>query len=289
MSRAPRELLSKGLREQGYAVDVSAAAARRSTGASITDYDAIVLDVMLPGVDGFEVCRADPRRRLAYVPILMLTARDAVEARIAGLDSGADDYLTKPFDFGELLARLRAVIRRGRLPLTPAVITFGEPARSICAPARPTGRASPLRLTSREFSLLEFLVLHAGRGRRARRHRRARLGCALRIDVQRHRRDDPAPAPQDRRSGRRLAHHDASRRGLHVRRRRAHGDRLDEAVHSRAADAVVLQRRRRGARDRRGRGIVRAVAGCRCSAWTTTSRARWRRCKASCAPSSAKG
>ena len=91
----------------------------------------------------------------------MLTARDAVESRIEGLDSGADDYLTKPFDFGELLARLRAVIRRGRLPVTPAVIAFGSCAW-ICAPARPTGEDSPLGLTSREFALLEFLVLHAG-------------------------------------------------------------------------------------------------------------------------------
>jgi len=97
----------------------------------------------------------------AHTPILMLTARDGVESRIGGLDSGADDYLTKPFDFGELLARLRAVIRRGRLPVTPAVITVGK--LRVDLRARQAYRQnSLLRLTSREFSLLEFLVLHAG-------------------------------------------------------------------------------------------------------------------------------
>ena len=154
------ELLSKGLREQGYAVDVSAGGREALYRTSITDYDAIVLDVMLPGVDGFEVCRRI-RGGGSHTPILMLTARDAVEARIEGLDSGADDYLTKPFDFGELLARLRAVIRRGRLPVVPAVIAFGS--LRVDLRARQAYRDdSLLRLTSREFSLLEFLVLHAG-------------------------------------------------------------------------------------------------------------------------------
>ena len=154
------ELLSKGLREQGYAVDVSPSGRDALYRASITDYDAIVLDVMLPGVDGFEVCRRI-RGAGAHTPILMLTARDGVESRIGGLDSGADDYLTKPFDFGELLARLRAVIRRGRLPVTPAVITVGK--LRVDLRARQAYRQnSLLRLTSREFSLLEFLVLHAG-------------------------------------------------------------------------------------------------------------------------------
>ena len=154
------ELLSKGLREHGYAVDCSATGREALYRSAITDYDAIVLDVMLPGVDGVEVCRRI-RDGGSHIPILMLTARDAVDARIAGLDSGADDYLTKPFDFGELLARLRAVIRRGRLPLTPAVVTAGH--LRIDLRARQAYRADvPIKLTSREFSLLEYLVLHPG-------------------------------------------------------------------------------------------------------------------------------
>ena len=119
------QMLSKGLREQSYAVDIAGDGQQALYQAAITDYDAVILDVMLPGIDGFEVCR-ELRRSGSNVPVLMLTARDAVESRIAGLDSGADDYLIKPFDFGELLARLRAVIRRGRLPLTPAVLTVGD-------------------------------------------------------------------------------------------------------------------------------------------------------------------
>ena len=110
------QVLAKGLREQAYAVDIARDGTDALYQTAITEYDAVVLDVMLPGVDGFEVCR-ELRRGGSSVPVLMLTARDAVESRISGLDSGADDYLIKPFDFGELLARLRAVIRRGRLPL----------------------------------------------------------------------------------------------------------------------------------------------------------------------------
>jgi DNA-binding response OmpR family regulator len=109
------QVLSKGLREQSHAVDVARDGDDALYQASITDYDAIVLDVMLPGIDGLAVCR-ELRGQGSQVPVLMLTAPDAVDARISGLDSGADDYLIKPFDFGELLARLRAVIRRGRAP-----------------------------------------------------------------------------------------------------------------------------------------------------------------------------
>ena len=119
----PRKCWRRGC-ASGVAVDVAGERQDALYQAAITDYDAIVLDVMLPGLDGFEVCR-ELRRGGSHVPVLMLTARDSVEARIDGLDSGADDYLTKPFDFGELLARMRAVIRRGRLPLTPAVLEVG--------------------------------------------------------------------------------------------------------------------------------------------------------------------
>jgi DNA-binding response OmpR family regulator len=154
------QILSKGLREQGYAVDTAKDGQSALYQAAITDYDAVVLDVMLPGMDGFEVCR-ELRRSGSSVPVLMLTARDAVESRISGLDSGADDYLVKPFDFGELLARLRALIRRGRLPLTPAVISIGDLRLDLRA-RQVYRRDHIVRLTSREFALLEFLVLHAG-------------------------------------------------------------------------------------------------------------------------------
>src|SRR5438874_4419334 len=106
-------ILAKGLREQAYAVDVSADGEAALVQLATNDYDAVILDVMLPLKDGFAVCRS-VRDAGSSVPILMLTARDAIEARIRGLDCGADDYLVKPFDFGELLARLRALIRRGR-------------------------------------------------------------------------------------------------------------------------------------------------------------------------------
>ena len=154
------QLLSKGLREQAYAVDVAHDGHHALYQAAITEYDAVVLDVMMPGIDGFEVCR-QLRRKGSNVPVLMLTARDAVDSRILGLDSGADDYLVKPFDFGELLARLRAVIRRGRLPLTPAVVVTGGLRLDLRA-RQAFRHDQPIKLTSREFALLEFLVLHAG-------------------------------------------------------------------------------------------------------------------------------
>lgn len=153
-------VLAKGLREQAYAVDVVASGEAALYQLEITDYDGVVLDVMLPGIDGFEVCRRI-RQKGAHTPVLMLTARDAVDDRIAGLDGGADDYLTKPFDFGELLARLRAVIRRGRLPVTPAVIELGELRIDLRA-RQVFRRAIAVKMTAREFALLEFLALHAG-------------------------------------------------------------------------------------------------------------------------------
>src|SRR5881397_3618924 len=118
-------VLAKGLREQTYAVDVAADGDTAIFQAGTTDYDAVVLDVMLPVKDGFAVCRAI-RAAGCAVPILMVTARDAVEARIEGLDCGADDYLVKPFDFGELLARLRALIRRGSHPMLPERLSVGS-------------------------------------------------------------------------------------------------------------------------------------------------------------------
>ena len=154
------QMLAKGLREHSYVVDTAPNGRDALYQAAVTEYDAIVLDVMLPGVDGLEVCR-QLRRTGSHVPVLMLTARDTVDARISGLDSGADDYLIKPFDFGELLARLRAVIRRGQLPLTPAVLSIGELHFNLRA-RQAFRRGQLIKLTAREYALLEFLVLHAG-------------------------------------------------------------------------------------------------------------------------------
>ena len=120
-------------------------------------YDAVVLDVMLPELDGFEVCR-ELRAGGRLAPVLMLTARDAVSDRVPGLDAGADDYLAKPFSFAELLAALRALIRRGAG--APAVLGVGD---LVLDPARPRVRGRRDRLTAKEFALLEFLMRHPAR------------------------------------------------------------------------------------------------------------------------------
>jgi DNA-binding response OmpR family regulator len=153
-------MLAKGLREQTFAVDVAADGGEAAYQAAVTDYDAIILDVMLPVQDGLAVCR-QIREAGSAVPILMLTARDDVESRIDGLDSGADDYLTKPFDFGELLARLRAVIRRSRRPVTPDTLRVGGIALDMRA-RQATKDGQPVPLTAREYALLEFLLLRIG-------------------------------------------------------------------------------------------------------------------------------
>jgi len=152
--------IAKGLREAAYAVDVAADGVTASQLCQQNDYDAVVLDVMLPGRDGLSVCR-ELRASGSDVPVLMLTARDAVEARVAGLDAGADDYLTKPFDFRELLARLRALTRRERRPIAPERIAIG--AIEIDTPGRRVFRSGrEVSLTSREYALLEYLARRAG-------------------------------------------------------------------------------------------------------------------------------
>jgi DNA-binding response OmpR family regulator len=153
---AAARMIAKGLREQAYAVDVAVDGEIAAHEAAVHDYDAIILDVMLPGRDGFAVCR-ELRRAGSAVPILMLTARDDVDARVAGLDAGADDYLIKPFDFRELLARIRALIRRGRQPPAPDRFTIGDlvfdtQARSVAV------RDEALALTAREYALLLYLA-----------------------------------------------------------------------------------------------------------------------------------
>src|SRR5436853_6469574 len=157
---AAAHVLAKGLREQAYAVDVAADGDIAVFQVGTTDYDAVILDVMLPGRDGFSVCRVI-RESGCAVPILMVTARDAVEARIEGLDCGADDYLVKPFDFGELLARLRAVIRRGRRPVLPDRLVVG-PLVVETRSRRARVRGAELALTAKEYSLLEYLARRAG-------------------------------------------------------------------------------------------------------------------------------
>jgi two-component system copper resistance phosphate regulon response regulator CusR len=154
-------MIAKGLREQAYAVDVVADGEAACYQASVADYDAVVLDVLLPLKDGLEVCR-ELRRAGASVPVLMLTARDSVEARIAGLDSGADDYLTKPFDFGELLARLRALIRRGARPLLPERLQIAE-LEMDTRTHRVFKRGREIPLTAREYALLEYLARRRGK------------------------------------------------------------------------------------------------------------------------------
>jgi len=153
-------VLAKGLRERGYAVDLAHDGDTAIVQAGATDYDAVLLDVMLPNVDGFAACRAI-REAGSAVPILMLTARDAVESRIQGLDCGADDYLVKPFNFGELLARLRALIRRGRRPILPDHLSAG--ALVLDTQAQRVWRDDrEVTLTTKEYALLEYLVRRAG-------------------------------------------------------------------------------------------------------------------------------
>jgi len=154
------QVLAKGLREQTYAVDLAADGDTAVFQVGTTDYDAVILDVMLPVRDGFAVCRSI-RDSGCAVPILMVTARDAVEARIEGLDSGADDYLVKPFDFGELLARLRALIRRGRQPLLPEKLSVG-PVVLDTRGRRVRVRNRAVLLTAKEYALLEYLARRAG-------------------------------------------------------------------------------------------------------------------------------
>ena len=160
-----QRVLQRGLVLEGYAVDVAGSGHEALDAASAADYDAVVLDVMLPGIDGFEVCRV-LRRRERWLPVLMLTALTDVEDRIRGLDEGADDYLVKPFDFGELLARLRAMTRREPQSREPAgggqPIELGD-LHVDTATRIVTRRGRRVELTERELAVFEVLAAHAGR------------------------------------------------------------------------------------------------------------------------------
>ena len=150
-------LLRRALEEEGYAVDVAAGGEDALWLGTENPYDAIVLDLMLPDLDGFEVSRR-LREAGGWSPVLMLTARDAVADRVSGLDAGADDYLTKPFSFAELLARLRALMRRGAAE-RPPVLRVGD--LELDPAARSVARdGSSIDLTAREFALLEYLMRH---------------------------------------------------------------------------------------------------------------------------------
>ena len=150
----------KGLRERGYAVDLAADGERALYQAEINPYDCIVLDWMIPGADGIEVCRR-LRHAGQSTPVLLLTARDAVEDRVLGLDAGADDYLVKPFQFDELLARIRALLRRTQ-PVQPVGLQVGDLTIDTARQqAKRRGKVIPL--TGKEYALLEFLARNANR------------------------------------------------------------------------------------------------------------------------------
>jgi two-component system OmpR family response regulator len=152
-------LLRRGLEDEGYAVDVARDGEEGVWAGTQNEYDAIVLDVMLPDLDGFEVCRR-LRAQNRWSPVLILTARDAVPDRIAGLDAGADDYMTKPFSFAELVARLRALIRRGQAE-RPAVLACGDLTLDPAA-KQVKRRHQVIGLTPKEFALLEYFMRHPG-------------------------------------------------------------------------------------------------------------------------------
>ncbi len=152
--------VAKGLRENAYAVDTAADGEAGLYQAEINEYDVIILDVMLPKKDGFAVCR-ELREKNNKTPVLMLTARDAVEDKVSGLDFGADDYLTKPFAFNELLARIRALLRRNK-EIRPAKIVIADLEIDTSA-QRIWREGREISLTTKEYSLLEYLARERGR------------------------------------------------------------------------------------------------------------------------------
>ncbi|MDB4906076.1 MAG: OmpR family two-component response regulator [Gemmatimonadetes bacterium] len=155
-----RASVSRGLREASYAVDEAEDGSRALEQALATEYDAVILDILLPGTNGLDACRAI-REAGIQVPILMLTALDGVEQRITGLDAGADDYLTKPFDFGELLARLRAISRR-RGDVESPRLAVGDLVIDVSRRSARRGKRD-IELTAKEFAFLLHLARNAGR------------------------------------------------------------------------------------------------------------------------------
>ena len=152
--------VAKGLREQAYAVDIAATGKEALYQVAINTYDIVVLDVMIPEPDGFTVCK-ELRQDGHRMPVLMLTARDAVEDRIQGLDRGADDYLTKPFEFRELLARLRALLRRPSA-LQPSILAVADLVVDTAGQTISRG-GKTISMTTKEYALVEFFARNAGR------------------------------------------------------------------------------------------------------------------------------
>jgi DNA-binding response OmpR family regulator len=157
--RKAAKLLAKGLQEEGFVIDVAPTGEEGEEQATVNEYDVIVLDWLLPGEDGIAVCRA-LRARDVSTPILMLTARDSLADRVNGLSTGADDYLTKPFAFAELLARIRALLRRSRL-VRSAVLRVADLTLDP-ATRRVTRAGIAVALTSKEYAILEVLMRSAG-------------------------------------------------------------------------------------------------------------------------------
>jgi DNA-binding response OmpR family regulator len=157
--RKAARLLARGLQEEGWVVDVAATGEAGDELASVNEYDVVVLDWLLPDREGIQVCR-DLRTRGLATPIVMLTARDAVDDRVTGLNSGADDYLTKPFAFAELLARIHAVLRRSALT-RPVVLQVADLTLDP-ASHRVTRGGVPISLTPKEYAILEVLLRRAG-------------------------------------------------------------------------------------------------------------------------------
>jgi DNA-binding response OmpR family regulator len=153
-------VLKRGLEEHGYAVDVAYDGEDGLAMALAVPYDLIVLDVMLPGLDGFSVCQ-QLRAQRTHTPVLMLTARDAIDDRVAGLDSGADDYLAKPFAFRELLARVRALLRREGRSRDPVLRVADLEIDTVSHEVRRAGK--PLELTSKEYAILEYFARNPNR------------------------------------------------------------------------------------------------------------------------------
>ena len=157
--RVAAEVVAKGLREHAYAVDVASDGVSALDQAGTNDYDLIILDILLPRISGLDVCRR-LRADNVPVPILMLTARGGPDQRVEGLDAGADDYLAKPYHFPELLARVRALLRRGPA-LTPSVLSFGD-LRADTRAQRVERGGQAIALTAKEYALLEYLLRRQG-------------------------------------------------------------------------------------------------------------------------------
>ncbi len=208
------DYLRQGLSEAGFVVDLARNGLDGHHLAMTEDFDLIVLDVMLPDVDGWRILQS-LRQAGRRTPVLFLTARDSVEDRVKGLESGADDYLVKPFAFSELLARVRTLLRRGSAPLVADRLDVADLVLDL--PRRRASRAGrKLNLTQKEFCAAGTAGASARRGAAAFADRVAGLGHELRQRFQCHRRRHPAPARQGRRSLRTQADPDRARHGLHA-------------------------------------------------------------------------